>query len=80
MGTNTQAVLTTDDLNDTDQRVLDVLRDGRVTPQYAADEAGISRTYASERLKRLVEHGHVDKLAAGLYELADDPREDNDEK
>jgi len=67
------------DLNDTDRRVLDVLRDGRVTPQFVATELSLSRTYASERLTRFVEHGHVEKVAPGLYELAADPREDSDD-
>ncbi|WP_222914188.1 MarR family transcriptional regulator [Natrinema sp. SYSU A 869] len=71
-------VLTPDKLNSTDERLLDVLSDGRVTPQYAADQLDVSRTYASERLKRLVEHGHVEKLAPGLYELVDDPRQITD--
>lgn len=75
MGKQSPGVLTPDDLNETDGKVLDVLREGRVTPQYVADELDVSRTYASERLKRLVEHGHVAKLASGLYELVDDPRE-----
>lgn len=74
MGTQPSGMLTRDDLNDTDGRVLDVLHEGRVTPQYVADQLDVSRTYASERLKRLVEHGHVNRLASGLYELADDPR------
>lgn len=76
MASQPPGMLTRDDLNDTDGRVLDVLHEGRATPQYVADQLDVSRTYASERLKRLVEHGHVDKLASGLYELADDPRED----
>ena len=76
MATSATGVLTPADLNDTDDAVLDVLRSGRVTPQYAADEMGVSRTYASERLKRLVEHNHVEKVAPGLYELVDDPRDD----
>ncbi|RLM67615.1 type IV toxin-antitoxin system AbiEi family antitoxin domain-containing protein [Halorubrum sp. Atlit-26R] len=76
MATSATGVLTPADLNDTDDAVLDVLRSGRVTPQYAADEMGVSRTYASERLKRLVEHNHVEKVAPGLYELIDDPRDD----
>lgn len=67
-------MLTVEDLNDTDTDVLDVLSSGRVTPQYVANELGISRTYASERLKRLTEHAHVEKVAPGLYELVDDPR------
>lgn len=76
MGVQSTGVLTPDDLNKTDSRVLGVLADGRVTPQYVAEELDVSRTYASERLKRLVEHGHVRKLASGLYELVDDPRDD----
>jgi len=68
-------MLTDDDLNSTDCRVLSVLDAGRVTPQYVASELDLSRTYASERLKRLVEHAHVNKIAPGLYELVDDPRE-----
>lgn len=67
-------MLNADDLNQTDRRVLDVLRGGRVTPQFVAEEADVSRTYASERIKRFVEHGHIEKLAPGLYELVDDPR------
>jgi len=66
-----------DYLNETDVNLLEVLRDGRVTPTFAAEEVGVSREYASERLKRLLEHGHVQRLAAGLYELVSDPREDN---
>lgn len=75
MAVATGSMLTTEDLNQTDDRVLDVLRKGRVTPQFVADELDVSRPYASERLKRFVEHGHVRKLAPGLYELVDDPRE-----
>lgn len=76
MATSATGVLAPDDLNDTDTAVLDVLREGRVTPQYAADQMDVSRTYASERLKRLVEHKHVEKIAPGLYELVDDPCDD----
>ena len=78
MATSATGMLTPADLNDTDDAVLDVLRGGRVTPQYAADQMGVSRTYASERLKRLVEHNHVKKAAPGLYELVDDPRDEAD--
>ena len=78
MGQQLQDVLTTEDLNATDRKVLDVLHDGRVTPQYVAEEIEVSRTYASERLKRLKEHRHVRKLASGLYELVEDPREGTD--
>ena len=78
MAVSATGVLTPDDLNGTDEAVLDVLCGGRVTPQYAAERMDVSRTYASERLKRLVEHNHVQKVAPGLYELVDDPRDDVD--
>lgn len=70
----TEVALEPDDLNETDEAILDELVEGRVTPQYIADQLDISRPYASEKLKRFVEHGHVEKLASGLYELKDDPR------
>lgn len=77
MGSTAHPVLSPGQLNDTDIRILDELQEGRVTPSYLADQLDISRPYASERLKRLVEHEHVERIAGGLYELADDPREDS---
>jgi len=74
MAASATGVLSPDDLNRTDEKVLGVLAGGRVTPRFVADELDVSRTYASERLKRLVEHRHVEKVAPGLYELVDDPR------
>jgi hypothetical protein len=67
-------VLTDDDLNRTDRRILDLLAEGRVTPPLVAQRLDLSREYASSRLIRLKEHDHVDRLAPGLYELVDDPR------
>ncbi|MFB1066332.1 winged helix-turn-helix transcriptional regulator [Natrinema sp. H-ect4] len=64
-----------DELNETDQAIIDQLQQGRVTPQYLAKELDISRPYASDRLKRLLEHNHVERLAPGLYGLVEDPRE-----
>lgn len=75
MAASATGVLSPDDLNRTDKEVLGVLAGGRVTPRFVADELDVSRTYASERLKRLVEHSHVEKVAPGLYELVDDPRD-----
>lgn len=65
--------LTPDSLNETDEKILAELRAGRVTPGYLAEELDISRPYASERLKRLFEHKHIERPASGLYELVDDP-------
>ncbi|MFB6139667.1 MAG: MarR family transcriptional regulator [Halosimplex sp.] len=66
--------LTAADLNSTDHEVLDELRQGRVTPQFLANQLNITRQYSSERLKRLQEHQLVARIGSGLYELKDDPR------
>ncbi len=66
-----------DDLSETDEAILDELSHGRVTPQYIADQLDLSRPYASEKLRRFVEHNHVRKIASGLYELEEDPRNRN---
>ena len=79
MSATTDAVLNADQLNDTDEQLLAVLQRGRATPTFAADEADVSREYASERLKRMTEHGNVEKVAPGLYELRYDPRKDADD-
>ena len=62
-------------LNPTDHAILDRLGEGRCSPTYIAEQEGYSRQNVTNRLGRLVEHGYVDKLAPGLYELVDDPRE-----
>ena len=69
------AVLEPRQLNQTDEALLDVLQEGRATPSYLSDETGDEQTYISQRLRRLEEHGHVNKLARGLWELVDDPRD-----
>lgn len=71
-------MLNPDDLNDTDEALLDLLAEGRVTPRYARLELDISREYVSQRLRRLEEHGHVEKVDRGLYGLLSDPREGDD--
>lgn len=72
------SMLDPEQLNETDEDILDEMHDGRVTPQYLADQLGMSRPYASDRLKRLTEHGHVERIAPGLYEIRVDPREGGD--
>ncbi|WP_331233938.1 Lrp/AsnC family transcriptional regulator [Natronorarus salvus] len=79
MSVTRKSVLKPEDLNNTDESLLNILQEGRVTPTYAAEEMGVSREYASDRLKRLTEHGHVEKIAPGLYELTSDPRNVGDE-
>jgi DNA-binding Lrp family transcriptional regulator len=76
-----KTVLTADDLNETDWRAIEVLREGRVSPTYLGDELSISREYASDRLTRLREHGIVTRLAPGLYELNSErvPKKEDDD-
>ena len=64
------------ELNPTDQEILDMLREGRCTPSYIAEESGYSRQNITNRLQRLVEHGYVEKVHTGLYELVEDPTTD----
>lgn len=68
-----QSMLDADDLGPADESLLELLQDGRVTAPFAAAETGYSLQYVRDRLTRLVEHGHVDKIHEGLYELVDDP-------
>jgi len=69
-------MLDADDLGPADEKLLDMLRGGRVTAPYAAEETGYSLQYVRDRLGRLVEHGNAKKVYEGLYELVEDPRED----
>ena len=64
------------ELNPTDQEIVDMLREGRCTPSFIAEETGYSRQNITNRLHRLVEHGYVNKIHTGLYELVDDPATD----
>lgn len=70
-------MLDEDDLGPADEALLDLLREGRVTAPYAAEEAGYSLQYVRDRLGRFVEHGNARKVYEGLYELVEDPREQN---
>jgi len=72
MGRN---VLDDENLRPADRQILALLQEGRVTAPYVAEETGYSLQYVRDRLGRLVEHEHVDKIHEGLYELVDDPRE-----
>lgn len=76
--TITGQMLTEEDLAPADEDVVEMLREGRVTAPFVADETGYSTQYIRERLSRLVEHGNARKVYDGLYELAVDPAEVND--
>jgi len=67
-------MLDEDDLSPADEVILDMLREGRVTAPYVSDESDYSLQYVRDRLNRLAEHGNVEKVYEGLYELVEDPR------
>lgn len=71
-------MLDEDDLAPSDEVILDMLQEGRVTAPFAADETGYSLQYVRDRLSRMVEHGNAIKVYEGLYELVEDPREGED--
>ena len=72
--------LTEEELNGLDEKILDVLTDGRATPtlvKMILEERGteVSRQYINQRMKRLSEHDHIENLFdTGVYELVIDPR------
>ena len=68
-------MLTPEDLNESDEQILDQLVEGRVSPAFVVEQLDLHRSYVSQRLIRLKEHGHVEELARGLYELDSDPRD-----
>lgn len=71
-----------DDLREIDDRLLDYLAEGRITPVFAREQMldeefrdEITSAYLQQRLVRFEEHGHVRNLqGVGLYELLADPR------
>lgn len=79
--------LSSADLNDLDNEILDCLHEGRATPtlikrllERNGTREGVSRQYGNQRLKRLTEHEHVENLLdTGVYELTDDPRGNKNE-
>ncbi|TMT86996.1 winged helix-turn-helix domain-containing protein [Haloterrigena sp. H1] len=69
-------MLDEEDLGPADEKLLNMLKEGRVTAPFVADETGYSLQYVRDRLGRLVEHGNARKVYEGLYELIEDPREE----
>lgn len=76
--TTTIRMLDEDDLGPADEQLVELLREGRVTAPFAANETGYSLQYVRDRLGRLVEHGNATKVYEGLYELSTDPAEVDD--
>lgn len=67
------------ELNDADEKIIDVLTEGRNTPANIARRLNYTREYVANRLKRLVEHDVVEKPDRGLYELAIVPQAEETE-
>lgn len=67
------------DLNDADHAIIEVLREGRNTPANIARKQDYTREYVANRLKRLTEHGHVERPDRGIYELVEDPSTDEEQ-
>ncbi len=57
-------------LNDADEAILEELELGRVTAAFLSERIDWSRSYITQRLRRLEEHKFVENLEdTGLYEL-----------
>ena len=61
------------ELDDLHWDIIDELRKGRCTPSYLAEQTNESRQLISQRLRDLVMSGYVEKIHTGLYELNQDP-------
>lgn len=73
---NQVTMLDDGDLAPADREVLDMLQTGRVTAPYVAAQTDYSLQYTRDRLTRLCDHDHVEKIHTGLYELIKDPRDE----
>lgn len=63
-----------DEFDELHWEIIEILREGRVTPSYLGSETGESRQLVSQRLRDLQLAGFVEKVHKGLYELDDDPQ------
>jgi predicted Rossmann fold nucleotide-binding protein DprA/Smf involved in DNA uptake len=59
-----------------EERILDLLQQGRVTPKLVKDETGLNDQQVNYALNQLMAAGWVQRVTTGLYELVEDPRED----
>jgi len=62
----------TADLSPKQSEVVEVLREGRATPQHIVDNTSLPSKHAAQHhLRELRLDGHVEKVNTGLYELGD---------
>ena len=68
---------------DAAEAVLDVFKEnretddpwGRANPRYVIDETELDKQNVEYQLRRLQDAGWIRKVARGLYEFVEDPRE-----
>jgi hypothetical protein len=60
------------ELRDIDERILDMLEDGRCTRQHLATELQVSGDYIYQRVDLMSKLGIIDIIHDGFYQLADD--------
>jgi DNA-binding Lrp family transcriptional regulator len=65
------------ELDDVQEKILDVLHDGRATQAMLADELDYSSQHIYTNMKILLAAGYVTKVheTSALYELKNDPRD-----
>jgi DNA-binding IclR family transcriptional regulator len=69
-----------------DEQVLNALKQGRksgepwgrANPRWLIDETGLEKSNVEFCLRSLRNAGWIERVARGLYEFAEDPREDDD--
>ena len=69
-----------------DERVLEALKNGReegrpwgrANPRWIIDQTDLDKGNVEFCLRNLTSAGWVQRVARGLYELVDDPREESD--
>ena len=82
MAAKQRHVISVDDLTDADRQILDVLQRGARTKGAIIDETGLHRNTVGMRLDVLEAGDVVNRIhdRTALYELADDPRDDDAER
>lgn len=63
-----------------EERVLAYLKKGRVTPKLLKEEIDLNDQQVNYALNQLIAAGWVRKVTTGLYELVEDPREEDEVK
>lgn len=61
------------DLTPTEEGIIEMLKEGRCTPSYLAEELDVTPEYVRGRLRDLYRLGAIEKVHRGLYEI---PNED----